>query len=245
MASLRLKILLVSRAVFSIILLFVFGAIRLAPGRACMLAALATVFSIFDMTLLVKYNYLNNNILGKTRSTRGTIVMMTSLTSSSLALVSSFFALYVDALEGDRSTSYIYDTTPGTLVVVCFTPLGFHILTVSVIFIRYLRLFCIPVPKRLPRDYKPFNRASSISEMEDLEGNGSSSDGPLTALFLFQEKYRQGAISTHQVCNFTTNYLRHDIDCSIKSDADNINDQLNDDILRSRECQIFLRPKVI
>jgi hypothetical protein len=249
MASLCLKILLVSRAICSIVFLCWLGTTA-GSGRVCTVtfAALAIVFSIVDSTLLVRYNYLNNNILGKTRSTGGTIVTMTSLIMSSLALVLSALIL---RLEED-SDPYDIFRYPNILWVVWTAQLGFHGVTFSFIFVRYLRLFCIPGPKRLPRDYKPFDRASSISEMG--EGNGSSSDGPLTAIFLEQEEYRRGEPSTqdrnqfgptHQVCNFTADYLRYDVNCSIKSDAGNINGQSNDNILCSRQGQIFLRPKVV
>jgi hypothetical protein len=242
MASLRFNILLASRVVYSIITILFTVAATPERSRGFTWPVLATVFSIFDIIPLVKYDYLNNKSLGKTRSTGGTIVMITSLTLSLLALVSSaFMALRL----GDRL--FI-----GGIFLVNVAQLSFNAVTFLFIFTRYLRLFCIPGPRRLPRDYKPFDRASSISEMG--QDNGSSNDDPLMALFLEQEKYRQRELSmqdrnqsgpTPQVCNLTTSCLRYDINCSVKSDAGNINDQSNDDILRSRECQIFLRPKVV
>ena len=140
------------------------------------------------LTYLALAEYESNKILGKTRSARGTIVMMTSLTLSSLALISTAL---VEA----------YPLTQPQLVL--------HVLTIFFIFTRYLRLFCIPGPRRLPRDYKPFDGDSSISDRG--EGNESSSDGPLVALLLKQEKYyRQGELTQdrnqseppHQVCMY-------------------------------------------
>ena len=198
-------------------------------------AALATSFSAFDIPLA---EYESNKILGKTRSARGAIAMMTSLTLSSLALISTAL---VEA----------YPLIQMQLVL--------NVLTIFFIFTRYLRLFCIPGPRRLPRDYKPFDGDSSISDMG--EGNESSSDGPLVALLLTQEKYyRQGQnfppktetnLSHHTRCvciSYLSDTMTPDINFSVKSDAGNNNNQPTDDtlliIIRSRLRQIFLR-KVI
>lgn len=170
---------------------------------------LAIVFSIIDLMPLAIYES-----IGKTRSIRGTIIMMTSLALTSLCLV--FTALFYHPLKNACNGLRATDCGRNSIMQTYFAFLGLNGLAVCITCARYIWLFCIPGPGRLPRDYKPFGQASSSSDMQELEPGNS--DGSLAAIFLEQEMLqqqtqqsrRQGELSTqernkpgpsHQVCS--------------------------------------------
>jgi len=132
---------------------------------------------------------------------------------------------------------------------VYFTLLCLHVLALFYLSTIYLLVFCIPGPRRLPGDYKPFGRRS---DMQEHNGNSSDIDGPLAALFLEQREHKQqqqqqqqaqqGELSTQD---------RNQSGSTHQSETGNIN-QSNDDTLNTRlttsrsvQLQIFWRPKPI